>query len=271
MRIDTNTTFRVTKLRKKLILQQEKLDRRFFCSIIQHMNLINDIKAVLFDIDDTLFDRKTAIRKILRGMKQKHPELFQEIPEESIFEAFCEADQMVLVDFNKGASGRNVRDKRSRRFLKALGLPEEFSARITSMYIDAYPDVSSPVQNAKEVVERLAEKFSLGVISNAFPDVQYNKLEGIGIRNYFKIILLSEEIGIRKPEGAIFQKAAKLLDVQPFECFFVGDSFDTDMVGAKKGGMKACWFNPDRKQIIDGDVKPDFEITTLTELFTILL
>jgi len=247
------------------------LDMRFYFSYSTFVNIKEELKAVLFDIDDTLFDRKNAVKKVIRRIIKKLPDLFSGIPQEKIFKAFHEADQMILEDFNKGESGDVVRDKRSRRFLKTLGLDEDFSDRITTMYISAYPDVSTPVQEAKEVVERLAEKYSLGVISNAFPDIQYHKLEGIGVRNLFQLILLSEEVGIRKPQGAIFQKAAELLNVQPYECLFVGDSYDTDIVGAKKAGMKACWFNSDGKKVPDEDIKPDFEITALSELLSILL
>ncbi len=234
------------------------------------MNKLDDIKAVLFDIDDTLFDRKTAVRKALLRTADNIPDLFSNIPEEKIFLAFQEADEYAQLEFDKGVSGDTVRDVRSRAFLRILNLPEELSRQITEQYIGAYPDVSSPVQGAGKVVEKLSEKFVLGIITNAFPDVQYHKLEGIGVRKFFQIILVSEEIGMRKPDTAIFLRAANLLRKEPFECLFVGDSYNTDIIGAKKSGMKACWFNCDNKQVHDEAVKPDLEITTLSQLLNIL-
>jgi len=230
----------------------------------------HNLKAVLFDIDDTLFDRKSALKEILRGITKRLPDLFYGIQEERVTKAFIEADRFALEEFNKGASGGIVRKKRSVRFLSILGLSEDFSDRITKMYIDAYPGVSASVKDARPVVEKLAEQFPLGVISNAFPDIQYKKLESLGIRNLFQSILLSEEVGIRKPDRAIFNKAARCLGMQTEECLFVGDSYDTDIVGAKRSGMKACWFNRNGKEIVDEDVVPDFEITELSELLDIL-
>jgi len=229
-----------------------------------------DVKAILFDIDDTLFDRKRAIEKVIHRIVQQLPELFSGMPEEKVIEAFHKADRMGLEEFNNGLSGDLVRDKRSKRFLRSLGLNEKFSDSVTTMYVNAYPSVNTTVKDAKFVVGMLADKYPLGIISNGFPDTQYHKLEGIGIRDFFKVSLLSEEIGIRKPDIAIFHKAAELLNVKPCECFFVGDSFDTDIIGAKRSGMRTCWFNQDGKRPISEEIKPDFEIDALSELLPYL-
>jgi len=225
-----------------------------------------DIKAIIFDIDDTLFDRKKAIGEVIRGVIKKLPELFYGIKEEKMIEAFRKADRKGLDAFNKGVKGLDVRNNRSKWFLEELELDTGFSDRITELYIEAYPSVSASVKNAKQVVEKLSKEFSLGVISNGFPDIQYNKLKALQMEELFQVILLSEEIGIRKPDEGIFRKAAELLNRKAQDCLFVGDSIDTDILGAKRSGMKACWFNRDGKDPIQEEVKPDFEIHSLSEL-----
>jgi HAD superfamily hydrolase (TIGR01509 family) len=117
----------------------------------------------------------------------------------------------------------------------------------------------------------LAGEYQLGIISNAFPDVQYNKLKGIGILDYFHTIVLSEECGIRKPDERIFHQAAQALGCAEQECLYVGNSFDVDVVGAMNAGMKACWFNADGNKVREGDMHPDYEIAQLSELLEILL
>jgi HAD superfamily hydrolase (TIGR01549 family) len=228
------------------------------------------IRSVLFDIDDTLFDRKSAVKEALRGIARELPDLFEGIPEEKVFTSFHEADENARVDFDRGEPGEIVRDRRSKSFLSALGLPETQSKTITDLYINSFPKISSPVRDAPRVVEVLSEEYSLGIISNAYPDVQYNKLKGIGLLEYFDVIILSEEIGIRKPEKAIFLKAAELLGNAPSECLFVGDSFDTDVVGSAESGMRSCWFNPEGEPITDVGIQPDYVISSLTELLSIL-
>ncbi|MCK4433243.1 MAG: HAD family hydrolase, partial [Methanomicrobia archaeon] len=65
-------------------------------------------------------------------------------------------------------------------------------------------------------------------------------------------------------------KATTSLDMKPEECLYVGDSYGTDILGAKKAGMQTCWFNPKNLPLPQEDVEPDFEIHTLDEILGIL-
>jgi len=129
--------------------------------------------------------------------------------------------------------------------------------------------VSAAVQGAKQVIEKLSKRFPLGVISNGFPDIQYNKLKSLHIEKLFKVILLSEELGVRKPNKRIFKLAAERIGIKTNYCLFVGDSLDTDILGAKNSGMKTCWFNRDGIQDNNEEITPDFEIHSLLELLSL--
>lgn len=126
------------------------------------------------------------------------------------------------------------------------------------------------MKDAKRVVKTLSKKFKLGIISNGFPDVQYRKLRVLGFENLFQCIMLSGEIDILKPDPRIFLKATNLLAVQPEESLYVGDSYNVDIVGAKKAGMQTCWFNPHKIRLPQGVIKPDIEIKVLKEIPKIL-
>jgi len=228
------------------------------------------VKAVLFDLDDTLFDRNKAQREILHRIIHEFREMFTGIDKEAITHAFFESDRLSTEEFNAGDSIDVVRIERSRKFLNILGLSENFAGKITEIYIKSYPAINVPVKNAKVVIRNLAKKFQLAVISNGSRDVQHQKLETLGIKDLFRCIVLSEEVGIRKPKPGIFWKATTLLDREPEECLYVGDSYNTDIVGAKKAGMQTCWFNPKCASLSQNDVKPDFEIHTLYEILGIL-
>ena len=110
----------------------------------------------------------------------------------------------------------------------------------------------------------------MGIISNGSPDVQYRKLKTLGIKHLFDCILLSEKVGIRKPDPKIFWKATTSLAKEPEECLYVGDSYERDVLGAKKAGMRACWFNPRGLRLPQEDVEPDFEIGALDHIPEIL-
>ena len=234
--------------------------------------MINDVKAVIFDVDDTLFDRNKAQREILRLIVRELSDVFAGIDEQTAIDAFLESDSVALQEYydNPDASGHVLRARRSEAFLRILGLDEGFAGRITAMYVESYPTLDVPVEGAKSVVKSLVERFQLGVVSNGFPDVQYRKLKTLGIEGSFDCIVLSEEIGIRKPDPRIFWRAASMLVRQPEECLYIGDSYHADVPGAKKAGMQACWFNPRGLHPSQEGVKPDFEIAALHEILTIL-
>lgn len=232
--------------------------------------MITKLKAVLFDLDDTLFDRNRAQRKILHLIVREFCEVFTGIDENRIANAFIESERVAAQEFYAGGSVDVVHIGRSKRFLKMLGLSEEFAERITTMYVRSYPTINAPVRGAKLVIGNLARKFQLGVVSNGFPDEQYRKLKALNIKHLFDCIVLSGEIGIQKPNPRIFWKATALLARKPRECLYVGDSYETDIIGAKKAGMWTCWFNPGNLVPSQEHVKSDFEISVLDEILRIL-
>ena len=234
------------------------------------MDDISKIRAVLFDVDDTLFDRKIAQSLVIDTIVERLPEVFHSLDMERIRDAFEESDLITTRDFYSGAPSEGLRDKRSCLFLRTLGINEDYAGTITDIYVREYPTVNTPMAGAVTIVGELSRKYITGVVSNGFPDVQYTKLLTIGVKQNFSCIVLSEEIGIRKPEPGIFLHAASMLKLQPRECLYVGDSYANDVTGAIKAGMAVCWFNREQVKPADGDIKPDFEISDLTEITGIL-
>ena len=231
--------------------------------------MATQLKAIILDVDGTLFDRERAQREILRIMVRELSHIFAGIDEKTAVEAFLESDRISLPDFDAGVTVSESRARRSRIFLDILDLNEEFADEITRTYVERYPCVKAPISGAEPVVTELTEKFPLGVVSNGFPDVQYLKLKTLGIEYLFDCIVLSGELEIWKPDPRIFWKAATLLNKKPEECLYVGDSYEHDILGARAAGMMACWLNPHGLQPSQTDITPDFEISSLDELLDI--
>jgi putative hydrolase of the HAD superfamily len=229
-----------------------------------------NIKAVLFDIDDTLFDRNLAQSIILESMVKRLPKVFQHLKMERILEAFLESDRLTVAAFNAGAPSEGLRDARSRHFLRLLGIQEDCAGVITDIYVNEYPSIKAPVEGAVPLIKTLKRRFKVGVVSNGLPDVQYRKLETLGLRDAFACIVLSEEIGIRKPDPEIFRRTADLLGVPPSTCLYVGDSYDSDIVGAKAAGMSTCWFCRDASYPENAVVHTDYAVSSLEKLQRIL-
>ncbi|RPI71851.1 MAG: HAD family hydrolase [Desulfobacteraceae bacterium] len=182
-----------------------------------------------------------------------------------------ESDRLTFLEFQAGLSIKKFRTRRTQIFLNILGIPQKYGNDITSLYIKKYPTIYAPVQDAKNVLKHLQGKFRLGVISNGFPDVQYKKLETLELKSFVDCIVLSEELGAHKPDPEIFLHAVSLLNTVPAAAIHIGDSFENDVIGAKKAGLLSCWFNPLHKKSPVPGIKPDFEIQSLNEIYTCLI
>jgi HAD superfamily hydrolase (TIGR01509 family) len=228
--------------------------------------MAKNIKAILFDIDDTLFDRNLAQIKVLQIIVDSLPEVFSALDIKRVTEAFLESDRLTLAEYNSGMPSEGLRDRRNRLFLRILGLPEHLVAKISEIYVRELPVCNTPVSGAVQLIRELSRKYQVGAVSDGLPDVQYRKLETLGLKNMLPCVVLSEEISLRKPNPGIFLRAALLLGRQPDECLFIGDSYTSDIVGAKNAGMQACWFNRTKSQIQNGGIKPDFVVGDLSEI-----
>ncbi|OUR76016.1 hypothetical protein A9Q77_03850, partial [Marinomonas sp. 42_23_T18] len=80
-------------------------------------------------------------------------------------------------------------------------------------------------------------------VTNGRDFFQRNKIEALGLANYFDVIVTSGELGVKKPNPLIFNTALEQLGAQAKECIFIGDSLTADMLPAKQLGMKTVWVN----------------------------
>ena len=105
----------------------------------------------------------------------------------------------------------------------------------------------------------------LGLITNGPSEHQRSRIEPLGLDRYFEAIAVSGELGVRKPDPAIFRHVLRALSVTPAAAVYVGDSLEADVAGAKAAGMAEVWLNRDGRAV-SGDHEPDAEIATLAEL-----
>lgn len=111
-------------------------------------------------------------------------------------------------------------------------------------------------------------QYPLGIITNGSASQQALKIDRTGLRPYFDCILISEELGIAKPQKEIFLHACQKLQCLPEECYFIGDSWENDVVGSAAAGMNAVWFNHERKPLPDSGI-PTRSIYTLSEVLNL--
>lgn len=229
------------------------------------------IHTILFDVDDTLFDRRRAQEMVVEEMYRCMDDLHASCTFDRVKQAFLRSDRLVNRLIDSGGLTWDPRLERSRIFLRLLGREESRAREVTDLYLRLYSRIAPPVRGAREVLEKLSGRYRLAVVSNGFADIQRHKLRALGIERLFSCVLLSGELGIRKPDTRIFEKAVLLLDGDPAECLYVGDNYGHDVVGATNAGMHTCWFNPEGHAPPPGGKQPDLDIRALHDLVPLLL
>ncbi len=123
------------------------------------------------------------------------------------------------------------------------------------------------VNGVREVLRTLSEKYKLAIISNALSNVPRLAIERHDLARYFHTIVVSRDIGIRKPDPEIFYFTLNNLSVDVHEAVHVGDSLVDDVQGASSAGIKSIWISNDKN---DSLIKPDYTIRNLQEIANIL-
>ena len=206
------------------------------------------IKAVIFDLDNTLLDRDASVEKFIENQYDRLFLNHTSLDKQQYITRFIQLD-------NKGYTWK---DKVYQQLVEEF-LIEEFTwEQLLEDYISNFKNHCIRYPSLHELLTTLKNKnYQLGIISNGFGQFQLDNIIALKIQPFFDCILISEWEGIKKPDERIFHQAASLLNVLPNECLFVGDHIINDVEGAKNAGMKALWKNNElvlddnREQIVD--------------------
>ncbi len=149
----------------------------------------------------------------------------------------------------------------------------ELSAPARRDLLDAFGRVAAqpPFEDARELVAELARRYKLGLVSNTVipGDHHARSLESAGILQYLEAAVWSANFGRRKPDPAIVLHVLEELGVAPERAVLVGDKIRTDILGAKRSGVRSIWLSKPGTPHT-GEAEPDFIIQDLRELPTLL-
>ena len=124
------------------------------------------------------------------------------------------------------------------------------------------------VDGAKELLDKLVDKYTLCAVSNGAKQTQINRIKGSGIGKYFKGgIFISEEMGSQKPKKEYFDFVFNKLGNPPKEeILLFGDSISSDIMGAQNAGIDCCFVNIRNNEYPDDLKKPTYTIAKLDEI-----
>ncbi len=189
------------------------------------------IKAVLFDLDQTLIDfikmKVEACRSAIKAMINAGLKIDEKTGLKKLMKTYFKVGIESDIAFTK--------------FLEEQ--TGEVNEEILQAGIEAYlkrkSDFLKPYPSVLETLEMLkSKKIKLGIITDAKREKAMQRLEAMNISHFFDIIITFEDTGEKKPSKKPFELAMQILNLKPEEILFVGDSFKRDIVPARKLGMK---------------------------------
>lgn len=224
--------------------------------------------VLLFDLDDTLLDfgvaEKSALKRAFESIgyhydAEKHLPLYQH-HNKAAWRAF-EAGEIDL---------ETLKTQRFENFCDAVSpaLHADLFRRFFVMYLG---ESAHSIQGAARVVQALSKKYRLAVITNGLKEVQRSRLKRWELSVHFPVVVISDEIGAKKPDADFFDHTLRSLgNPDKQKCLIIGDSLTSDIQGGANAGIETCWFNPDARKN-EGGPRPTYEIQDLKELTGLLL
>ena len=192
------------------------------------------IKAIIFDLDNTLLDfikmKQFSVKAAITAMNEAGLAVNEEKAYQDIFDLYIEKgweNQQVFDDYLNQTVGK-VSNK-----ILAAGIVSYRRAREATLLV--YPNVN------KTLIELIKMGIKLAVVSDAPSREAWMRLYYLNLHHVFEPVLTYDDTGVRKPSAKPFKMALDVLNVEPEEALMIGDWPERDVVGAKQIGMKTIF------------------------------
>lgn len=207
------------------------------------------IKAIIFDIDNTLYDYDSANAKAIDTLKQYTNANFGWSSEETdtrIRAAYSRIQNEIGV---KAAIHNRL--IRYQRILESNGLPlYPHALDMYDLYWSTLIDSAKVFEGVDSALAQLKkEGYVVGAGTNMTSVIQFRKLTKFNLLKYFDFIVTSEEADCEKPDKELFLKCAIKAGYDPSFCLYIGDSLIHDILASEEAGFQALWFHPSKAQL----------------------
>ncbi|WP_367989681.1 pyrimidine 5'-nucleotidase [Vibrio sp. NTOU-M3] len=217
---------------------------------------------VLFDADETLFHFDA-----FKGMQLMFERKGVEFTKDD-FQLYQTVNKPLWVDYQDGTITAD--ELKHTRFESWANKLQTTTSELNSAFLEAMADICSLLPGAKELITSLQGKAKLGIITNGFTELQAIRLERTGMSDYFEHVIISEEVGIAKPDTGIFTHALNAMgNPCKSRVLMVGDNQHSDILGGINFGIETCWLNHAEQVLAEG-IEPNYIVNSLHELKIIL-
>ncbi|MDD6640517.1 MAG: HAD family hydrolase [Erysipelotrichaceae bacterium] len=226
------------------------------------------MKTIVFDLDDTLYDVSLPYFKSLESEgiyidDKMKKDLF--ILSRHYSDVYYDKEKAGEID-NKGMYVGRVKHALS-DFGIEVDEDKAYAIHLNYLYQQKSIYLSNEMKN---LLSFLKERAKLAIITNGPSEHQWGKINQLKLCDYFDKdkIIVSDDVCCRKPDEKIFKIIAQRCDSSLKDCYFVGDSYNCDILGSKSANMKSIWYNH-RDRLEENNIS-DYTVTSFSQLDSLL-
>jgi len=217
---------------------------------------------IFFDADETLFTFDS-----FSGLQRMFLDYSVTFTAED-FQDYQAVNKPLWVDYQNGAiTSLQLQHQRFESWASRLNVN---AGDLNDAFMNAMAEICAPLPGAVSLLNALQGKVKMGIITNGFTALQQIRLERTGLRDHFDLLIISEEVGVAKPDARIFDHALECAgNPDRSRVLMVGDTAASDILGGMNAGLSTCWLNA-HQQELPSHIKPTWTVTSLAELEQLL-
>ncbi|RZK43737.1 MAG: noncanonical pyrimidine nucleotidase, YjjG family [Pedobacter sp.] len=204
-------------------------------------------KHIFFDLDHTIWDFDRNAQETLLELYEVHKLKALGLSSvDDFIGKYTENNHQLWAKYHLGEiTKETLRAERFRKTFLELGvLPDLIPLQFEDDYVNMSPTKTNLFDGAEKVLGYLQKKYTLHIISNGFKETTLTKMRVSNLNPYFTNVIISEDVGVNKPNPTIFKYALDLAGAMKEESIMIGDSLEADIRGAQGFGITAIYFNP---------------------------
>lgn len=178
-------------------------------------------------------------------------------------------NKALWIDYQQGSI--TAEQLQHQRFTPWANRLEVTPKDLNNAFMVEMANICTPLEGAISLLTALKARSKLGIITNGFTHLQETRLQRTGLKDHFDVLVISEQVGIAKPNPGIFDHALSIMGhPNRDQVLMVGDNPDSDILGGINAGFDTCWLNVNNKPTPEG-ITPRYQISSLKELEHLLL
>lgn len=232
------------------------------------MKRFDDIRTIFVDLDDTIWDFTANSKVALKAVYERY-QLDNQCSYDVFIKEYLLINEQLWSLYHHGKIEKDfLKRERFRASFERCGIICESPERFDYDYLETIVTLKKVVAGAPKLLQHLKKRGSVNILSNGFANLQFRKLQSAGLDRYIDLMVLSDDIGVTKPDKRLFDYALEKAKANAETTLMIGDNYDADILGAYNAGWKTIFFNRRGESI--GNNVADLVVQSLEEIIPYL-